>query len=255
MTSTECDGQVFGLDFISGMDQWNKPGPYAACPSQTALLAMSLGQCGDDDDDDDAVCAPNAASCGKDTTFVGPDTVGSRDDCTVATTKFGSCGGECRWSPEDCSASTRSWTFPSKDCTCDKVHVGACVNKIHNDFVICAVNAEACNPDISYYVPVDRVAAELGIACSLCRGSVNTSNAGNTEFTTSITGTRNQGGISVGGVAAALIAGCMVFVAFVVVLAYAHRSKYPPLQKKRTLPATVVSNNNAHVEEDDVSVL
>lgn len=243
MTSSECDGQVFGLNFISGMDQWNQPGPYADCPSQTALLAMTLGQCG-------SVCSPNAASCNASEDFVGPGT--SKSDCTIKTSTFGSCGaGECRWSPEHCSTDNVSWTFPDPQCTCDQVRVGACVNTIHNDFIICAVDEKACNPDISYYVPVDRVATELGISCSLCRAAVDTDIFGNSDVPTA--GNPSTNGISIGGVAGALVAGCGVFVAAVVGGAYVYRRKYPPMKKKRTLPATVVSN--AQAEKDDVSVL
>ena len=86
---------------------------------------MPLGRCGDDDD---FVCSPNQESCvdsvGKPFEEASEDT-----SCVVETTRFGSCGGSCFFSPTDCvsSDSDHEWIFPDDTCSCDNVKVGACM--------------------------------------------------------------------------------------------------------------------------------
>jgi len=130
------------------------------CLLQESIREKLLGNCVSSEISS-TECSPNKESC-----IEG----GFRDDfqlsgsCTVDNTKFGRCGKDrCSWSPENCSAD-EEWTFPSEDCSCDQVRVGACEAK--GEFS-CAVSKDACDDLSSWLSPLE-LTAKSDLECFLC---------------------------------------------------------------------------------------
>jgi len=104
------------------------------------------------------VCSPNKDSC---------DGFGDfhlSGACMVDDTKFGQCGdNQCAWSPENCLDS-EEWNFPSENCSCDQVKVGACEK---DGDIFCAVSSDACDDKSEWLSPLD-LSVETNVDCFLC---------------------------------------------------------------------------------------
>jgi len=141
------------------------------CLLQESIRGKLLGNCVSSETSS-TVCSPNKESCSIGGFSEGFQLSGS---CTVDNTKFGRCGKDrCSWSPENCS-DNEEWNFPSEDCSCDKVRVGACES---NGEFFCAVSKDACDNKSSWLSPLE-LAAETDVDCFLCntKKSVSTSSS------------------------------------------------------------------------------
>jgi len=127
----------------------------SACLDPTFLKEKSLGLCADN------TCSPNEASCGD----MGFYNVPIYKTCLVEDTLFGRCGDRCSWSPDDCV--DENWIFPSPDCSCDQVQVGACKFNEYN-MILCAVSPDGCDAKTTWLSPSE-VVSTTDFQCYLCR--------------------------------------------------------------------------------------
>merc|ERR1712176_82928 len=109
--------------------------------------------------------------------------------CKIENTLFGRCGDRCSWSPDDCAFGLNGrekWTFPSEECTCEKVRVGGC-QKDGNIF--CAVSEDACDDLSEWLSPLD-VTKSFNVECFLCNevGEGNFGDGSSIYATTTYTG-------------------------------------------------------------------
>jgi len=206
------------------------------CLSQKIVKAKKLGQCAD------STCSPNTASCpGSDSSF----TIDSKT-CSVEETKFGSCGSRCSWSPDDCLDS-ELWTFPSENCSCDKVQVGGCLK---SDKISCAVTSLGCDAASTWLKPLE-VAPSTGNSCFLCSenspygAAVNHNRKPNT--TESSESSTSKMPIIVGSI----VGGILVSSA-IAILAVIHIRRTKKGMEKITLPPQTIATFGSG---DDASVL
>jgi len=132
--------------------------PRSSCLLPKYVPDKSLGQCAD------GTCSPNKASCGE---MEFSSSVNSTKNCPIENTLFGRCGDWCSWSPDECV--DESWRFPSPDCSCDQVQVGACKR---DDQIFCAVSPDGCDDKATWLSPSE-VVSTADFRCYLCREKSN----------------------------------------------------------------------------------
>merc|ERR1711933_332603 len=126
------------------------------CLLQESIREYPLGNCVSETSG--TACSPNEESC------EGFGEFSLSGACMIDDTKFGRCGNNhCAWSPENCSEG-EEWNFPSNDCSCDQVKVGACEK---DGDVFCAVSRDSCDDKSEWLSPLE-VSMKSDIDCFLC---------------------------------------------------------------------------------------
>merc|ERR1711933_697822 len=123
---------------------------------QESIREFQVGNCVSETSG--TVCSPNEDSC------EGFGQFSLSGACMIDDTKFGRCGNNhCAWSPDSCSEG-EEWNFPSNDCSCDQVKVGACEK---DGDVFCAVSRDSCDDKSEWLSPLE-VSMKSDIDCFLC---------------------------------------------------------------------------------------
>ncbi|KAG7340920.1 hypothetical protein IV203_024463 [Nitzschia inconspicua] len=190
------DGMTFRSSrwILSQTDQH----PAKVCLTQQSLQAVSIGQCQSSFDEN--ICASTASNCKMPNRFEGEVSL-----CNVAADNHASTGHPetiyglcetysdvdtkppfCAWSKSDCpqdevddtredhedfftyywSQALNNWARHKLDCTCDMVHVGACMDSSQGQ-MYCAVDATVCEQDMEY-VSVVPLRNDHKVTCFLC---------------------------------------------------------------------------------------
>jgi len=208
--------------------------PYAAhggiCLHSQTVQELAMGNCAD------GTCSPNEASCGD----LGPHTNNDTKNCQTKETLFGRCGNRCLWSPVDCEG---NWVFPSEDCTCDKVEVGACEK---DGSIFCSVSPDSCDKDSNWLSSLEVV--RTGYQCYLCREEAVTldleyENSEDVALLEDISEASDNSGTIIVGVTAGIVGAVMVLI----VSLFIRRRQIKP-SNKAPFPAV-------DLQKDDVSVL
>jgi len=203
------------------------------CLHSKTIHEKRLGECAD------GTCSPNEASCdGLD--FA--DVEQSTGTCIVENTSFGRCGDRCSWTSDDCTDEV--WTFPSQECSCDQVQVGACQK---DGLIFCAVSSDSCDDEATWLSPMD-VTTTTSFRCYLCREKTqvqSNNNAVDNEETIPGISKRSNGSV-IGAVVGSLAGAVIVLILFVFVRKRQGQNSNGVV--KAPLPSV-------DINKDDVSVL
>lgn len=175
LSAAECDDPS---NFLSPRQL--KSGPTnahgGACRWQSTIKKNKLGKCVQEDGST-TECASTIDACprwdGMKGSFTGDvDQKGWILDptCKVETTYFPQCDDtSCAWTHEFCEEGNSFEPF-NKQCTCDRVLVGACVGNDDNGELetFCAVSEDACDNTQDFLMPRE-VKGVAGLDCYLCR--------------------------------------------------------------------------------------
>lgn len=169
--------------------------------------------------------------------------------CTLEETYFGRCGSRCSWSPQSCS-SNEVWWFPSPECSCDKVQVGACVK---DEEIFCAVSPLSCDEDQIWLSPLDLATTIIGneaTECFLCREKPAIMNRN--EFQSSNSSVQEKSDNTAMIVSSSII-GASIFIVIVYLgVTYSRRRRRNLKKNVANAPKTIQSGEDT---SDDISLL